>query len=131
MTVGDRANPERAFGVSVGTVLVLVSAHAVWRGRLTAAAVSGGVGVVLVVLGQLRPSLLRRPSALWASFALALRYAYTRVFLTLTFVLVLLPLGLLRRVFGGDSLGWRRRTRPGWTPSPVRYRDRCHYSRMY
>ncbi len=27
------ANPERAFGLSVGTVLLIVGAIAVWRGR--------------------------------------------------------------------------------------------------
>ena len=29
------ANPEKAFGVSVGIVLLLITAALVWRGRLT------------------------------------------------------------------------------------------------
>jgi hypothetical protein len=126
------ANPERAFGLSVGTVLLLVSAIAVWRGRrVTIAEIVGGVGFVLVVLGRLRPSLLKWPSAVWWRFALALGYVNARIILTLAFALVLVPLGFLWRAIGRDPLGRRRATWPGWSPYPARYRDRTHFSRMY
>jgi hypothetical protein len=126
------ANPERAFGLSVGTVLLVISAIAVWRGRrVTAAEITGGVGLVLVVLGRLRPSLLKWPSAVWWRFALALGYINARIILTLAFALVLVPLGLLWRAIGRDPLGRRRANWPGWSPYPARYRDRSHFSRMY
>jgi len=125
------ANPERAFGLSVGTVLLIVSAIAVWRGRIATAEIAGGVGFVLVTLGRLRPSLLRWPSAVWWRFALALGYVNARIILTLAFGLVLIPLGLIWRLIGRDPLGKRRATWPGWSPHPARYRDRSHFSRMY
>jgi len=125
------ANPERAFGLSVGTVLLIVSALAVWRGRVLTAEVAGGIGFVLVAFGRLRPSLLKWPSAVWWRFALALGYVNARIILTLAFALVLIPLGLIWRVIGRDPLGKRRATWSGLSPHPARYRDRSHFSRMY
>jgi hypothetical protein len=83
------------------------------------------------VLGRLRPSLLKWPSAVWWRFALALGYVNARIILTLAFALVLIPLGLIWRVIGRDPLGRRRATWSGWSPHPARYRDRSHFSRMY
>ena len=37
------ANPERSFGVSVGTVLIAVAGYLLWRGRVSGAEVSGGL----------------------------------------------------------------------------------------
>ena len=125
------ANAERSFGVSVGSALLLVGAYAAWTGRTSVAGLMGGIGVVLVALGLLRPSLLRYPSAVWWRFALALGYINTRVILTVAFALVLVPLGVTWRIIGHDPLSWRRRAWRGWTATPPRYRDRLHYLRMY
>lgn len=125
------ANAERSFGVSVGPVLLLISAYAAWIGRTNIAGVSSSIGLVLVALGLLRPSLLKYPSAVWWRVALALGYINTRVILTLIFALVLVPFGLTWRIIGHDPLSRQRRTWPGWTPAPLRYRNPLHYSRMY
>ena len=131
MTHKGPANPERAFGLSVGTVLGLIAAFAVWRGRIGAAEVLGAIGAVLIVLGYLRPALLYWPSKAWWRFAIALGHFNARVILTVAFGLVLTPLGLLWRVIGKDPMGRRRANWHGWTPYPKRYRDPNHYSRMY
>ena len=125
------ANPERSFGLSVGGVLLVVAAIAVWRGRILTAEIAGGIGLVLVTLGRLQPSLLKWPSAIWWRFALLLGYINARVILTLAFMLVLVPLALIWRLLGRDPLGRRRSTWTGWTPHPARYRDKSHFSRMY
>lgn len=125
------ANPERSFGLSVGTVLLLVAAYLWWRGAMVAAGVTGAIGAVLVVAGHFAPRLLAWPSALWWRFALALGYVNARVILTAMFVLVMSPLGLLWRVIGRDPLCRRRATWRGWTRYPERYADRSHFTRMY
>ncbi|MDP1571546.1 MAG: SxtJ family membrane protein [Vicinamibacterales bacterium] len=125
------ANPERAFGLSVGAVLLLIAAFLWWRGYGVAVQVVGGIGAVLLVLGYLRPSLLKYPSAAWWAFALMLGHINARIILTLIFVLVLTPIGLLWRLIGRDPLARRRRNWPGWSPYPPRYRDTDHYTRMY
>lgn len=124
-------NPERSFGVSVGGVLCLIAVVLVWRGKLTRAEWVGGVGAVLLVLGIVRPSLLKWPSAGWWRFAKALGYVNARILLTVLFGLVLTPLGLLWRLTGKDPLTRRRERWSGWSAYPDRYRNRKHYERMY
>ena len=54
MKKGKQQHPhfkERSFGISVGGVLLLIAAYLVWRGRITAAEIVGGIGAVLLVLG--------------------------------------------------------------------------------
>lgn len=125
------AHPEKAFGVSVGTVLIAVSAYAAWRGHVRLALAGAVLGPVMVLAGRFAPRLLRWPSAVWWRMALVLGYVNTRIILTLVFALLLTPIGLIWRVIGRDPLGRHRRNWHGWTPAPPRYRDRHHYLRMY
>jgi hypothetical protein len=125
------AHPEKAFGVSVGTVLIAASAYAAWRGHERLALAGAGLGLGLVLAGWFAPRLLRWPSAVWWRIALVLGYVNTRIILTVVFALLLTPIGLIWRVIGRDPLGRHRRNWRGWTPAPARYRDKHHYSRMY
>ena len=122
---------ERSFGVSVGGVLIAVAAYMLWRGRLREAAIAGGIGAMLVVLGQAAPRLLKWPSAAWWAMATVLGYLNARIILTVVFVFVLTPIGLVWRVFGHDPLARRRERWPGWTPTPDRFRNPDHFTRMY
>jgi hypothetical protein len=125
------ANPERSFGISVGAVLLLIAAVLVWRGRMTAAEIVGPVGAVLLILGLTKPSLLKWPSKLWWKMAIALGHVNARIILTIAFVIVLTPIGLLWRLLGKDPLARRRKNWDGWSPSPPRFRDPDHFTRMY
>lgn len=125
------ANPERSFGLSVGAVLALIGGLLLWRGRVVAAEMVGTIGVVLLLLGVVRPALLKWPSAVWWRFARTLAYVNARIILTLMFALVLFPIGVLWRLVGRDPLARRRATWPGWSPHPARYRNRKHYERMF
>ena len=123
------AHPERSFGRSVGTVLVLIAVYLAWRGRTTPATVAGATGLLLVTLGQFAPLLLKWPSALW--WKMWVGYVNSRIILSVIFLLVLVPLGLIWRAIGRDPLARKRRSWPGWSPYPERYRNRAHYTRMY
>ena len=122
---------ERSFGISVGGVLLLIAAFLAWRGRVTAAEVTGGIGAVLVVLGLTKPMLLKWPSAVWWKFAMVLGYVNARVILTIAFLVVLTPIGLLWRIIGRDPLRRRKHNFEGWSAYPARYSDRNHFTRMY
>jgi Saxitoxin biosynthesis operon protein SxtJ len=124
-------NPEQSFGVSVGGVLCVLALVLLWRGRIARAEWLGAIGAVLLVLGVVRPALLKWPSALWWRFAQTLGYVNARVLLTVLFALVLTPLSLVWRLTGKDPLSRRRDRWTGWSPYPPRYRDRRHYERMY
>lgn len=122
---------ERSFGISVGTVLLLIAAFMAWRGRITAAEITGATGAALLVLGSTRPALLKYPSAAWWAMAGVLGYVNARVILTVAFLVVLTPIGLLWRALGRDPLHRKRANFTGWSPYPARYRDRHHFTRMY
>jgi hypothetical protein len=130
MTKGPK-NPERSFGVSVGTVLCLIAVFLLWRGRIERAELVGGVGVVLLVCGLVHPPLLKVPSALWWRFSRTLGNFNARVLLTLMFTLVFVPISLVWRATGKDPLQRRRDRWPGWSPYPAKYRDPNHYRRMF
>ena len=131
MSAKGPANPERAFGLSVGTVLILIAAFALWRERILIAEILAGVGAALVVLGYLKPAWLYWPSKVWWRMALALGYINTRVILTVAFVVVFVPIGFVWRVIGRDPLSKRRTHWQGWQAYPARYRARDHFTRMY
>jgi hypothetical protein len=122
---------ERSFGISVGGVLLAIGAFALWRERWLLAQWTGGIGAALLMLGLTFPKLLKWPSAVWWKFALVLGYVNARVILTIAFVLVLTPMGILWRLIGRDPLAKRRQNWAGWSPSPERLRDPNHFKRMY
>jgi hypothetical protein len=122
---------ERSFGLSVGTVLVLIAIALVWRGRVTRAEIIGGVGVVLVFFGYVRPAVLKIPSDAWWAFASVLGWINARVLLSLAFFLVLTPLGAIWRLTGRDPMSRRRSSYGGWNPYPERYRDGKHLDNMF
>jgi saxitoxin biosynthesis operon SxtJ-like protein len=122
---------ERSFGLSVGGVLLLIAAVSFWRGGLRTAEVVGAIGFALVVLGHFAPGLLKWPSAVWWRFAAILGFVNARIILTVAFVLILTPVGLLWRLIGRDPLARRRDRCPGWVAHPGRYQRVDHYTRMY
>lgn len=124
-------NPERAFGVSVGIVLMLIAAYALWRERLLVAQITGGVGLVLAALGWLQPSWLYYPSKAWWKIAMVLGYVNARIILTVIFASVLTPISLVWRLIGRDPMQRRRQNWQGWTAYPERYRNKQHFTRMY
>ena len=131
MSARKPQNRERSFGISVGAVLCLIAIALVWRGRVTRGEIVGGIGAVLLVLGYLRPALLKYPSDAWWAFAGVLGWVNARVLLSLLFFLLLTPVSLVWRLTGKDPLSRRRAAWRGWQPHPERYRNPRHYERMF
>ena len=128
---GNAARSERSFGLSVGGACLVIGAASLWRGRMRLAEIAGGVGAALVLAGLLYPILLRTPSRLWWKLSYAIGWFNTRVLLSVVFVLILVPIGVWWRLRGKDPLSRRRQNWSGWSPCPVRYRDKQHYAKMY
>ena len=124
---------ERNFGIVVGLVFSALGGWWLMRGKFPSVApVLLGLGVVLVILGLSLPRLLVIPNRLWMKLAEALSFVMTRVILGLVFFLVAMPIGLFRKVLGGDPLN--RRSAPAesyWRPYVSRQTDRRHYEKMY
>lgn len=97
----------RSFGWVVGLVLVGIALVIWWRrgwepGTLQLA--FGVAGTALIVLGFVAPAVLRPLYRVWMALAVVLGFVMTRVVLTLVFVTLVLPIGLLLRLFGKDLL---------------------------
>ena len=124
---------ERDFGLLVGGVLVALGGWWFYRGRFpTLAPVLIAVGALLASLGAVYPKSLVVPNRLWMGMAEGMGFVTTRVILAVVFFLVVTPIGLLRRLFGGDPLGRRARNAESyWKPYTERRADAKHYEKMY
>ena len=122
---------ERSFGLSVGSVLVLLAFALAWRGVRPSATVAGATGVALLVLGAARPLWLRPLSVAWWTLAHALGWLNARLLLSLAFFLLLTPLRAIWRIMRYDPLERRREAFRGWSEYPKRYHDASHFDRMF
>ena len=130
---GRTWSAERNFGILVGGVFAALGGWWLFRGKFhTLAPFVLGLGTVLVVLGAIFPRALVVPNRLWMKLAEALSFVMTRVILGLVFFLVAMPIGLLRKLLGGDPLNRRGATTESyWRPYASRQNDRRHYEKMY
>ena len=82
--------------------------------------------VPLIVMGLIYPRALGPVHRIWMKLGLALGFVNTRIILGVVFFVVLTPLGLLRRIFGKDSLGLGapKAGESYRTPTPALPRDR-------
>ena len=127
------------FSRGVGGVLVLItvvsslwnSVHAGFAPMLTQPVVAG-IGFVILALGVAAPATLDVPERLWMKLAHFLGYWNTRILLTLVFYLLLLPVGLLARLFGWDKL---RLHKPSgetfYQPAPEYLGDTKHFEHPF
>ncbi|BDC49132.1 hypothetical protein F183_A14480 [Bryobacterales bacterium F-183] len=88
---------DRQFGLTVGGVLV---AAGIWRMPEIALP-----GVVLMLLGLVRPAVLHTPNRLWMRMSHAIGRVTTPVMMALLFFCVITPLGfVMRRMYGYQPL---------------------------
>ena len=126
-----RAPGERAFGLTVGGVVITYAALTAWRGGVPRAEVIGGAGLLLVAIACIRPAVLKPLAAAWSRLGHAFGWFNARVLLTLMFALVFVPFGWASRLCGSDPLDRRRRAGSRWIPYPERFRDPKHFERLF
>jgi hypothetical protein len=94
----------RRFGFVMATASGVLAAFLLWKQR-PAGPYLLALAAGFALLGAAAPRVLDPVERAWMKLAGWLSIVMTYVVLTLAFFLVVTPLGLLRRVFGGDSLG--------------------------
>jgi hypothetical protein len=107
----------RRFGLTVGVAFLALSGLAWWRTHPILVVGLGVLGGSLVVGGLLIPAQLVPVERQWMRLARLISRVTTPVVMSVLYLLVLLPVGLLRRWFGGNPLVhppkessyWRRR----------------------
>ncbi|MDH3402827.1 MAG: hypothetical protein OEP45_04355 [Acidobacteriota bacterium] len=94
----------RRFGFAFGGGLTVLGSLLWWRGKVPAPWVLGVAGLVLV-LAALLPRALAPLEWLMAKVFSTVTQVLTYALLTILFLVVLTPLGLIRRLLGKESLG--------------------------
>lgn len=94
----------RRFGFTLGAALLVLAALASWRGHIVTRAVFGVFGIALAAAATLAPAMLESVERQWMRLSRAISRVTTPVFLAVVYFLVLTPMGVLRRLVGGNPL---------------------------
>lgn len=91
--------------------LAIIGAFLFWKDR-PAAPYFIGLAVFFLVSGLVIPVILMPIEKAWMALAKALSIVVTFILLTLTFIIVITPMGLLLRLIGKDLLQLRFKSNP-------------------
>ncbi|HEX5387658.1 MAG TPA: SxtJ family membrane protein [Gemmatimonadales bacterium] len=94
----------RKFGLVLGAAFLALGALLWWRGRFPAAEVGGALGAALVAGAALIPTRLGPVQRVWMGFGAALSKVTSPIAMGILYFVVLTPVGVLRRAFGGNPL---------------------------
>lgn len=122
----------RRFGVTVGGVFGVLATISWWRGHVVPPLVLGALCVALVVPGLLLPSVLGPVERRWMRFAEVLGRINARIILSVFWVLVMTPVGLVRRLFGDPLDRSLRSGEPSvWVQKPIEPVDVDRYRQQF
>lgn len=94
----------RRFGLTVGAALLVFAGIAWWRGHPTTTGVLGVLGGGLALAGLIVPAMLGAVDRAWMRLAHLISQVTTPIVMGAMYLLVLTPVGLLRRTFGGNPM---------------------------
>ena len=98
------ASKGRHFGFTLGFAFLALGALLLWRDRNIAAAVAGGLGIVMLLAGLTIPTLLGPVERGWMALAHAISRVTTPIFMALVYYLTIFPIGTVMRVLGRNPL---------------------------
>jgi hypothetical protein len=111
----------RKFGLLVGGIFVLSALVLAWHTLSVYVYVAAFVGILLVLCALFAPAALAIPYRGWMALALVLGFVVGNIVLVAMYLVLLTPIGLLQRLFGGDVLNRRydSNVRTYWMKHPV------------
>jgi len=93
----------RKFGLTVGTVLLLVGIVLYLTGK-SSSVIFAGIGVLLILFGLILPNILKPLNKIWMTLAVILGWFMSRIILIILFYLIITPIGFLLKIAGKDFL---------------------------
>ncbi len=109
----------RRFGLTVGGAFLVFATIAWWRGHPTTTSVLGGLGGVLSLAGLVIPTLLGPVERAWMQLAHLISKVTTPIVMGVMYLLVLTPVGLMRRAFGGNPMVHKAEGGTYWRSRPA------------
>jgi Saxitoxin biosynthesis operon protein SxtJ len=125
------AREGRRFGFTVGAAFLVLAAIGTWRGGGIATSVFLGAGVMLAAAGALVPTHLGPVERGWMRAAHAISTVTTPIVMSVLYLLVLTPVGVLRRTLGGNPLVHRRQGAGYWQARPAGARKSASLERQF
>ncbi len=98
------ASKGRRFGFTLGFGFLALGALLLWRTHQVAAAVAGGLGIIMLLAGVAIPTLLGPVERGWMALAHAISKVTTPIFMGLVYYLTIFPIGTVMRVLGRNPL---------------------------
>jgi hypothetical protein len=94
----------RRFGLTVGGAFLVLAAIAWWRGHPNTTTVFGVIGAALFLGGAIVPTSLGPIERAWMKLAHLISKVTTPIVMGVMYMVVLTPIGALRRAIGGNPL---------------------------
>ena len=122
----------RKFGLTVGTVLLLVGIVLYLTGK-SSSVVFGGAGVLLILFGLILPNILKPLNKIWMILAVILGWFMSRLILFILFYIVITPIGFFLRIAGKDFLNLRtdKNSDSYWEKREKTVREKIDYERQF
>jgi len=93
----------RKFGISVGIILIVISAILFWNEK-NSYLYFGITGAVLGILSITFPKILKPINKIWMSLAIVMGWLMTRAILIILFYIVLTPIAFIAKIFKKNFL---------------------------
>lgn len=118
----------RKFGITIGIILIIISIL-LWN-SLALRVIFITTGGILFLSGLIFPVNLKTLYKIWMGFAFALGWLVSRIILTILFIFVMIPIGILAKLFGKRFLDikWKDGKDSYWIPKENKMID---YEKMY
>jgi predicted permease len=123
----------RKFGFTMAVPASLFALLALYRHHPRAATALFIIALAFLLFALVAPKLLEPVEAAWRAFARVLGAINTRIIMGLLYLIFIVPLGLIFRVFGRDEMKRRRvaGSISNWEDYRARQRDERHYENMF
>ncbi|MDQ3812873.1 MAG: SxtJ family membrane protein [Armatimonadota bacterium] len=122
----------RSFSLTVGPIFLLIALWLRWKHHAsTAFYVLATAGVLLIVIGAISPGALRGVYRAWMGLSFAIGWVVSRIIISILFLIVVTPLGLLARLVKKQFLdiAMRRQAETYWVPKDQT--KKINYERLY
>ena len=108
----------RRFGFTVGAAFLVLAGIGWWRGGGIATNVFATLGGVLALAGLVIPTQLGPVERAWMGLAHAISKVTTPIVMGIMYLVVLTPIGIIRRTLGGNPLEHAATGGSNWQARP-------------
>ena len=122
----------RKFGVSVGIVILLISAALYFLDK-DSFIYFGIIGILLLLFGIILPNLLKPLNKVWMTLAIILGWFMSRVILFILYYVIITPIGFLLKLIGKDFLHLKidKKSQSYWEIREKKITEQIDYERQF